>query len=112
MGIAVPPLGLQDADGRITGGVGCDPVTPQFPAPQSGPASTDSTTTIPYAPTYHATVDSPKATYSASQLLFTPAATPTDVFTITGSASKTIRVTRIEVTGLATTAGTVDVALV
>lgn len=56
--------------------------------------------------------DGAKTTYAASQLLFTPAATPTDVFTITGSATKAVRITRIEVTGLATTAGTVDVALV
>lgn len=70
------------------------PVTPDVPANQAAP------------------IDGQKATYSASQLLFTPAATPTDVFTITGSATKTVRITRIEVTGLATTAGTVDVALV
>lgn len=44
-------------------------------------------------------------TYKYSSLGNTPAATPTDIFTITGSASKTIRVTKIVVGGLATTAG-------
>jgi hypothetical protein len=34
-----------------------------------------------------------------------PAATPTDVFTITGSATKTVRIKKIQLSGLATTAG-------
>ena len=44
-------------------------------------------------------------TYKYSSLGNTPAATPTDIFTIAGSASKTIRITKIVVGGLATTAG-------
>jgi hypothetical protein len=46
-----------------------------------------------------------KATYSASILALAPATTPTDVFTITGSASKVLRVTYLEVFGIQTTAG-------
>lgn len=45
-----------------------------------------------------------RATYSAAASGLTPAASATDVFTITGSASKTIKITRISVTG-STTAG-------
>lgn len=47
----------------------------------------------------------PRATYDASSTSFTPAATPTDVFTITGSGTKTVRVTRIRVSGIQTTTG-------
>lgn len=49
-------------------------------------------------------VESLRASYSACANGITVAATPTDVFTIQGSATKTIKVTRIEVTGT-TTAG-------
>jgi hypothetical protein len=42
----------------------------------------------------------------------TPAATPTDLLTITGSATRTVHIRRITVSGLATTAGTMDVSLV
>jgi hypothetical protein len=45
-----------------------------------------------------------KASYSASGT-FTPAATPTDVVTITGSASKTVRIKRIRVMGNGTSSG-------
>ena len=50
--------------------------------------------------------------YSASVTDLATAATATDVFTITGSATKTIRVTRIQISGIATTAGAFDVALI
>jgi hypothetical protein len=55
-----------------------------------------------------APVDGQKASYSASIVGLAPASGATDLFTITGSASKTIRITYVEVSGLATTAGTVD----
>lgn len=45
-----------------------------------------------------------KVTYSASAVGFAPAATATDVFTITGSGSKTIRITYLSVSG-STSAG-------
>jgi len=47
----------------------------------------------------------PRATYDAASSAFTPGATPTDVFTLTGSGTKTIRVTRIRVSGIQTTTG-------
>ena len=45
------------------------------------------------------------ATYSACSAIFTPPATPTDVFTITGSGSKTVKVYRMWLSSLQTTAG-------
>lgn len=51
-----------------------------------------------------APLDSYKATYSSAATGLVPAVLPTDVVTIAGSASKTVRITRISVT-LTTTAG-------
>lgn len=48
------------------------------------------------------------STYSAATLGLTVAATPTDVFTITGSASKTIKITQIRFSGTRTTNTTND----
>src|SRR5437879_1318846 len=44
-------------------------------------------------------LDGYKSTYSAVALSLVAAATPTDIFTITGSASKTIRILEIFITG-------------
>lgn len=51
-------------------------------------------------------------TYKYSSLSNTPAATPTDIFSIAGSATKTIRISRIVVGGLATTAGDLNPLLI
>jgi|SRR6266516_2952656 len=56
-----------------------------------------------------ALVDSQKASYSATKVGLVPASLPTDIFTITGSATKTIRVTHIEISGITNSA--VPVAL-
>lgn len=53
-----------------------------------------------------------KQTYSASITNLAMAATPTDVFTITGSATKTVKITRIYLTGTQTTGDTSDVLLI
>lgn len=58
------------------------------------------------------TTEGVAATYGVAGVLMTPAATPTDVAIITGSATKTIRVKQVIVSGVATTAGTMDVSLV
>lgn len=58
-----------------------------------------------------APVDGQKATYSSAILGLVPAASATDVFTLAGSASKTVRVTRVSVSGTQTTAGEVDIQL-
>ena len=53
-----------------------------------------------------------KPTYSYQSAALTPVATATDVVTLTGSASKTIRVTKVCVSGVATTAAVYDVFLI
>ena len=56
-------------------------------------------------------VDGQKTTYSASATNITVAATATDVFTITGSATKTIRIFKIRLSGVQTTSGLVSVLM-
>jgi len=46
-----------------------------------------------------------KATYTAASGTFTPAATPTDLFTITGSATKVVKILKIMLYATQTTAG-------
>jgi hypothetical protein len=53
-----------------------------------------------------------KASYFASLGTNTPAATPTDVAILTGSATKTIKVTRVTITVQATASGAVEYDLV
>lgn len=53
-----------------------------------------------------------KATYGVVGAQITPAATTTDIVTLVGSATKTVVVKRVIVSGLATTAGSMDVSLV
>jgi hypothetical protein len=64
-------------------------------------------------PVANSVLDGGKPTYSAAKQGLVPAATPTDVFTIIGSASKIIRILRIEivVTSTAATGAAIDVLL-
>lgn len=59
-----------------------------------------------------ANIEGQKATYSAAVNAHAPAATPTDWFTIQGSATKTIRITRIKIRGRATAASQYRVSLI
>lgn len=52
-----------------------------------------------------------KQTYSGSAYAV-PASTPTDICTLTGSATKTIRVRRIQLSGIATAVGSFPIAIV
>jgi hypothetical protein len=79
-----------------------DPVGVQFVSPQAGPVRTGTDNTN-YAPHVFTPVDGYKATYSAAKQGLVTAASATDIFTLTGSATKTVRVTRVEVSGVATT---------
>jgi hypothetical protein len=65
------------------------------------------------APVASFPLDSGKFTYSAAKVGLVPAASATDIFTITGSASKIIRVTHIEITATTTaaTAAALDILL-
>jgi hypothetical protein len=57
--------------------------------------------------------DSTKATYSAtSAIAFSSAANATDIFTITGSATKTVKIVRIGFSGTQTTAATNNILLI
>jgi hypothetical protein len=53
-----------------------------------------------------------KPTYSGAIIGFTPVATPTDFWQIIGSATKTVRVLRISISGIATAAISVDIQLI
>jgi hypothetical protein len=57
-------------------------------------------------------VSAPGAGYSAAVQGLAPAATPTDVFTIAGSASKVILPTKIVISCTQTTAGAIDVLFI
>lgn len=56
-------------------------------------------------------LDGSKASYSAAIVGLVVANTPTDIFTITGSSTKTIRITFVEITGTETNATVRDVVL-
>lgn len=56
-------------------------------------------------------VDPVSPTYSATVTGLASAAACTDLFTITGSASKTIRVTKLKISGVQTTGGLIDVVV-
>lgn len=51
-------------------------------------------------------------TYAVAGVANTPAATPTDVITLYGASSKYVRIRKILVSGMATTAGSMDVSIV
>lgn len=53
-----------------------------------------------------------KATYRYSGLAFTPVATPTDFIVIAGSATKTCRIKRIAISGVATAQGVIPIQLI
>ena len=57
-------------------------------------------------------LDGYKASYSAAITGLAAAATPTDVFTLTGSATKIIRVTRMGISGTQTTSAVRDVQVI
>jgi hypothetical protein len=69
----------------------------------------DTITGLQYSPTVVAHAGGQKATYSATKVGLVPAASPTDVFTVTGGATVVVRVTHIEISG--TTDSPVPVAL-
>ncbi|HNC58449.1 MAG TPA: hypothetical protein PLP33_23685 [Leptospiraceae bacterium] len=62
--------------------------------------------------TYVSLLDGRRSTYSGTTAAFTPAATATDVFIIQGSATKTIRVLKIQLYATQTTAGAASIFLI
>lgn len=75
-------------------------------------------TRLPALPTGSNTIgsvvisDSTLATYGASATAIASAASATDIFEIGGSATKTVRVRRLQISGVATTTGTSDIQIV
>lgn len=53
-----------------------------------------------------------KATYSAATLGLLSAASATDIFTIIGSGTKTVRIRRLEITGFSASGGMIDVQII
>jgi hypothetical protein len=105
------PVGSTPRDsGNIPLGSAISPgdTTPQ--AIQGGIEYTDANSIIT-TPLSASQADHWKATYSACVIGLVPGATPQDIFTITGSSSKTIRVLRLDVTGQATAAQPLDVVI-
>jgi len=60
----------------------------------------------------NAYTDGVKNTYSQTSTLISLPASATDIFTISGSATKIIRLLKVEITGIQTTAGSVPIILV
>lgn len=70
------------------------------------------TSIIPQIIVYNSPIDGRRTTYSAATALFTPAATATDIFTITGSSTKVIRVLNIIISATITTAASNNIFLI
>lgn len=81
-------------------------------SPRVATTTSGGTQTVTVSGTVQVNTEGQKATYSCCVVGVTPGATPTDVFTLTGSATKTIRVTRVEVAATATLSTGMDFVLV
>lgn len=92
-----------DGNGRTIEFAGFDPITGQFIVPATAPGTIPTNQNFYVAALQFSPIDGSKASYSASINGLVPAASATDIFTITGSATKVVRITRIEVSGIATT---------
>jgi hypothetical protein len=57
-------------------------------------------------------IEGTRATFSVGAAGITPAATATDILTLYGSGTKTVRVSRIKISGTATSGATADILLV
>lgn len=82
------------------------------PVSQSGVFTVQPGNTANTTPWLVTTSSTAKVAYSASITGLVPAAAATDIFTLIGSATKTIRVTRIQISGVATAAAAVDVQII
>lgn len=101
--------GTADAGNSVKVGGVFNTTLPALTNGERGPLQLDSTSHLIVT---NAPLDGAKATYSAAITGLTVAAAPTDIFTITGSATKTIRVTRITFAGSQTTATQRDILLI
>ncbi len=109
--LVFPPSPFLDGNGRPIAFPAWDPANHQWIIPQAGPGVADSQQPgILLAPLANAQIDGFKASYSIGVGGLVAAASCTDLFTLTGIAGKTIRITRCDVSGgIATTAQQIEV---
>ncbi|GHO99544.1 hypothetical protein KSF_095920 [Reticulibacter mediterranei] len=93
-----------DGNGRTVAFDGWDPINNQYVIASMTPGRAATGQSFSYGAYQFSPVDGGKATYSAAKVGLVPAGSATDIFTITGSASKIIRVTHIEITATTTSA--------
>lgn len=74
--------------------------------------TTDNSMVVALSPNSPMPQSAPPTTYSTSVSGLAPAALATDIFTMSGSATKTIRIARIVVNGVQTTAGQVVILVI
>lgn len=99
-----------DSNGRAIQAIGYDPTTHQPIMPLSGPAVIDASSGIAYASDGAAQLDGFKASYAAAIGGLVGVTGCTDLFTITNPGTKTIRITRCDVSGgVATAAQQIEV---
>jgi hypothetical protein len=99
-------------NGALLASVGAGVTSYTDNAGSAGVSYTAATSNPPaYVPAAHSPIDGGKNTYRASVTALASAASATDIFTLTGSASKTIRVTRLEISGQQTTAAAAQVVV-
>jgi hypothetical protein len=92
-------------NGALLATVGAGTTSYTDSAGSSGVSYTPATSNpVAFTPGVLSPIDGQKYTYSAAKVGLVPAASATDIFTITGSASKVIRVTHIEIWATTTSA--------
>jgi len=106
----LPATQATDGNGRPFQEIAYDPVSHQAVMPLAGPATTDPNSGVPYASDGAAALDGFKASYSIGVGALVAVTGATDIFTISGAAGKTIRITRCDISGaIATTAQQVEI---
>lgn len=109
--MSLTPAIQRDGNGNIPNFVGAT-YNVGYALPQLGSQYTDPVTGQIIAPEVMQAVDGFRATYSAAVNAHAPAATPTDWFTIQGSATKTIRILRVTIGARATAANQYRMSLI
>lgn len=99
-----------DSNGRAIQALAYDPTTHQPIMPLGGPAVLDASSGIAYAPDGAAQLDGFKASYAAAIGGLVGVTGCTDLFTLTNPSTKTIRITRCDISGgVATAAQQIEV---
>jgi hypothetical protein len=102
--MALPTAQPLDANGRTINFSGWDPINNQYTVASTAPGATASGQPFAYGATQVSATGGTKATYVYAISATAPYATPTDWIVLRGSASKTVKIQRIEISGAATAA--------